>query len=126
MKNTFGEFINRKRIERGITIRALSGMLGISPVYICNIEKGIRSAPSHEILFKISAVFALDKNEEELMYDLAAKSKKTPMLAFDLLVYINDNEKIYRALRLAKKCKASEDDWQMFIEYLSDKYLINK
>ncbi|MCH5296094.1 MAG: helix-turn-helix transcriptional regulator [Ruminococcus sp.] len=123
MKTTFGAFVSKKRNEKQITLRRFSRMIGISPVYVSNIENGIRSAPSQDVLVKIAKVLMLDEYEIELMYDLAAKSKNSPTLAIDLTVYINDNENVFKALRIAKRCEANENDWQMFIDMLSNKYL---
>lgn len=123
MEKLFGAFISNKRKEKKISLRDFSRMIGISPVYLSCIERGERAAPTYNILEKIAQVFMLNEEERELMYDLAAKSKKSVSLAFDLLIYINENKTVHKALRLAKKCEADEKDWQMFIDSLSNKYL---
>lgn len=38
-QETFGGFLKRKRLEREITLRGFAGMLDISPVYLCDLEK---------------------------------------------------------------------------------------
>lgn len=123
MEELFGVFISNKRKEKQMSLRGFARMLGISPVYLSCIERGERAAPTYNILKKIAQVFMLNEEERELMYDLAAKSKKSVSLASDLLIYVNENKTVHKALRLAKKCEADEKDWQTFIDSLSDKYL---
>ena len=50
---TFGEYIKEKRLEKGITLRGFAEIIDISPVYMCNLEKGRRPAPSEAIMEKI-------------------------------------------------------------------------
>lgn len=123
MEKLFGAFISNKRKEKQMSLRGFARMLGISPVYLSCIERGERAAPTYNILEKIAQMFMLNDEEKELMYDLAAKSKKSVSLASDLLIYIDENKTVHKALRLAKKCEADEKDWQTFIDSLYDKYL---
>lgn len=50
MKKTFGAFINKKRIDTGISLRNFSKKIGISPEYLSKIENGLRAAPNIEII----------------------------------------------------------------------------
>lgn len=121
MKMTFGSFIYEKRIKKNISLRELASMIGVSAVYVSSMEKGKRSAPTYPVLMKIADVLMLSEEEKVLMLDLAAKSKKSLSLAEDLLEYINNNEIVHKALRTAKKCNATDDDWQNFIDSLMEK-----
>lgn len=120
---SFGAFINRKRVEKQISLRGFARMIGVSPVYVSSIENEKRAAPTEDILRKIAVVLMLNEEEKTLMYDLAAKSKKTSSIASDLIIYINQNAAVHKALRVAKKLNATEEDWQSFIDLLSKKYL---
>lgn len=121
MKMTFGSFIYEKRIKKNISLRELAKMIGVSAVYVSSMEKRKRSAPTYPVLMKIADVLMLSEEEKVLMLDLAAKSKKSLSLAEDLLEYINNNEIVHKALRTAKKCNATDDDWQNFIDSLMEK-----
>ncbi len=125
MKNTFGNFIRQKRTEKQISLRYFSKLCGISAVYESNIENGARNAPSHDILIKMARVLVLSDDEKELMFELAAQTKALPALASDLVSYIDENDNAHLALRAANRCKANDEDWQMFIDYLSEKYDYN-
>lgn len=121
MEKTFGSFIYEKRTQKHISLRGLADMIDVSPVYVSSIEKGKRAAPTYPVLMKIANSLLLSDEEKVLMLDLAAKSKNSLTLAEDLLIYINDNEIVHRALRTAKKCNATDEDWQKFIDSLTEK-----
>ena len=121
--NDLGIFINKKRIQKQISLRNFSRQIGISAEYLSKIENGQRPAPSIEVLEKITIQLLLSPQEKEILYDLAADSKPYLSIAPDLLVYIKENNSIHKALRLAKRCYANEEDWQVFIEFLTNKYL---
>ena len=118
-EKTFGAFLTEKRLERDMTLRGFAGKLGISPVYMCNIEKDRRAAPTEDVLEKMAALLMLNKVEKEQMLDLAAKSKTVPAVALDLPEYINGNDIIRTALRTAKDVGATDDEWLEFIERLN-------
>lgn len=120
--NSFGIFIKENRIKRQISLRAFSKKIGISPVYASSIENGTRTAPSYDILQRICSVLLLSKNEQEELFDLAAKSKNTPSIACDLTEYVSSHELIYELLRTAKRLNACDDDWRSLIDSLSQKY----
>ena len=67
-------------------------------------------------------VLGLTERETEIFYDLAARSKKTLTLAFDLVEYINSESITHETLRLAKRYNATDEDWQVFNNYLLEKY----
>lgn len=96
-------------------------MIGVSPVYISSMEKGRRSAPKYPVLLRFAQALMLNDDEKILFFDLAAKSKKSPTIAADLLTYINENEIVHKALRTAKMCNATDEDWQNFIDSLLEK-----
>ena len=88
IEQTFGSFITQKRQERDITLRGFAQKLGISPVYMCNIEKGRRPMTAEGTLEKMATLLLLDKDEKALLFDLAAKSRSISTVAADLPEYI--------------------------------------
>lgn len=122
MKNKFGLFVKIKRTEKHITLRAFSHMVGISPEYLSKIENGLRSAPKGAVVKRISEALVLNDDEQELLFDLAALSKPTPTVAGDLVEYIVNNEKVHQFLRFLKKYNVSDDDFQLIMDMLREKY----
>ena len=118
---TFGEYIKEKRLEKGITLRGFAEMIDISPVYMCNLEKGRRPAPSEAIMEKIIERLMLNKEERNLIYDLAAREQtaKNPVPK-DLNGFLKDNRVIVSALRTAKDLDATDEEWQEFIDKLKN------
>ena len=118
LQQTFGAFLKSKRLDREITLRGFAGMMKVSPVYLCDIEKDRKPAPSEERLEQITQLLRLDKREVEIMYDLAALSRSRPAVSGDLPEYIMENEIVRVALRTAKNAEATDAEWQEFIEKL--------
>ena len=52
MEQTFGGFVRQRRSSMGITLRGLAARLGLSPVYMSNIETDRKPAPTQEYLEK--------------------------------------------------------------------------
>ena len=119
---TFGQFITKRRLGRGITLRGFAAMIDISPEHVCNFEKGRKPAPKDEILKKIEQILQLSKEDTDLMYDLAAKSKNTPSaVPLDLTGFLNDNKVVVAALRMARDVDASDEEWLAFMDKLKAK-----
>ena len=53
MEQTFGGFVRQRRSSMGITLRGLAARLGLSPVYMSNIETDRKPAPTQEYLEKL-------------------------------------------------------------------------
>ena len=123
MKNTFGAFISSKRLEKSISLRQFADMIRISPEYLSKKENCERPAPSSDILMRMSEKLLLSETEKEDFFDLAAKSKSDSTIAVDLIDYINKNPTIHKTLRIAKRCNATDKDWQKFADVLTKKGL---
>lgn len=115
---TFGSFVRQKRLEREMSLRSLAQRLELSPVYMSNIENDLKPAPSQAKLDKLVQIFMLDKKDVELLWDLAAKSRKQ-RVSVDLPEYIMDRDIVRVALRTARECEATDEDWQDFIDKLN-------
>jgi transcriptional regulator with XRE-family HTH domain len=116
---TFGDFIIEKRREKEISARQLAIKVGISPVYMCDIEKGRRAAVTEEFLNGLIRVLNLSESDTELMYDLVAIARKT--VSADLPQYIMENELVRTALRTAKKNQVPDEKWEKFISEVLQK-----
>lgn len=115
---TFGSFVRQKRLESEMSLRALAQRLELSPVYMSNIENDLKPAPSQAKLDKLVKIFTLDKTDTELLWDLAAKSRKQ-RVSVDLPDYIMERDIVRVALRTARECEATDEDWQEFIDKLN-------
>ena len=125
-QDTFGKFLKRKRLERQLTLRGFAGKMQLSPVYICDVEKDRKPAPSDERLEQIARLLLLDKREIEIMRDLAAMSRSRPAVSNDLPEYIMENEIVRLALRTAKDVDATDEEWLEFIKKLNKRIIKTK
>lgn len=123
MSCTFGAFVSQKRYEQCISLRQFADIIKISPEYLSKIENDERPAPSADILTRMSDKLLLSETEKEVFFDLAAKSKSDSSIAVDLLDYIHKYPAIYKTLRIAKRCNATDEDWQKFADILVKKNL---
>ena len=87
---TFGAFISTRRKEAKLNLRDTAKHLGISNGYLCDIEQGRRPAPEGAFVERISSFLELDKQEHEMLLDLAADSRQT--VPADLPDYIRQHE----------------------------------
>jgi transcriptional regulator with XRE-family HTH domain len=111
----FGDYLKRKRLERQYTLRGFAEAIGFSPVFLCDIEKNRKPAPSDDRLSQIISLLKLGKSETDELRDLAAVSKKRPAVSNDLPKYIMENDIVRLALRTAKDGSATDEEWQEFI-----------
>lgn len=118
MEQTFGAFVRQKRMAQGISLRGLAMRLGLSPVYMSNIETDRKPAPTQENLDKLAEELHLSKADWELFLDLAAASQKMKVPA-DLPEYIMERDIVRAALRTAKEVDATDEEWQEFIDRIT-------
>lgn len=118
MEQTFGAFVRQKRMKQGLSLRRLAARLGLSPVYMSNIETDRKPAPSRENLDKLAEELRLSKPDLELFLDLAAASQKMKVPA-DLPEYIMERDIVRTALRTAKEVDATDAEWQEFIDRIT-------
>ena len=112
----FGEFLQRKRTEKQITLRKMAEMIGITAPYLTDIGKDRRNPPEMEKLELISQILILNDEDKTTMYDLAGKKRNS--VAPDLPDYIMEHDYVSAALRTARDLDASEADWLKFVEEL--------
>lgn len=115
----FGEFLQKKREAKQITLRNMSELLKISAPYLSDIEKGHRNPPEIDKLDLIAQILLLSDEEKTAMLDLAGKMRNT--VAPDLPEYIMERDYVSAALRTARDLDASESDWLWFIEKLKQR-----
>ena len=116
---TFGGFVKTRRQSLNITLRAFAERLEIAPSYMSDIEKGKRNAPTQEVLEKMASVLALNAEDRNKFFDLAAESKNE--VAQDLTRYVSENKSVRVALRRAKELNLGEDEWLKIIDEMLNK-----
>ena len=117
MEETFGGYIREKRLAAGVGLRKFAGMLGITPSYMIDIEKGNRHPPDIEKIEKMARILELTKEETNHLFDLVGKSRKYSV-APDIIDYIMNNEIVRIALRTARDIGAGDEEWTEIIQLM--------
>jgi len=115
----FGDFIAQKREERQITLREMARRLEVSAPFLSDVEKDRRNPFDSDRLGKLAGILQLDKQEVELLYNLAGKRRNS--VAPDLPDYIMERDYVSAALRTARDCDAGEKEWLKFVEELKNR-----
>ena len=116
---SFGEFLQKKRLENEITLRKMAELIGITAPYLTDIEKDRRNPPEIQKLDKIAEILSLTEEEKAVMFDLAGKQRNS--VAPDLPDYIMKRDYVAAALRTARDIDADDDDWLKFLEELKQR-----
>ena len=58
--NTIGEELREARLQAGLTLRELTGIVGVSPAELSRIERGLAPHVGYETLVNVGAVLGLD------------------------------------------------------------------
>lgn len=66
----FGRKIRQLRAERGLTQKQMAEGLGVSPAYLCALEKGHRGAPSWDFVQRVIGYFNIIWDEAEELQHL--------------------------------------------------------
>ena len=90
----FGQLLRNTRENRGITLRQLAKLLGVSPTYISDVELGYRKPPNTDRLERIATI--LDCDVEKLIMTKALDAGQVT-----LSFYSGDKAKAELALLLS-------------------------
>lgn len=114
--SNFGDFIANKRENKQITLREMARRLEVSAPFLSDVEKDRRNPFDSDRLEKVAGILEMDKQEVELMYNLAGKRRNS--VAPDLPDYIMERDYVSAALRTARDLDAGEKEWLQFVEEL--------
>ena len=115
----FGEFLQKKREEKRITLRKMADLLGFSAPFLSDVEKDRRNPPDLPKLEQIAEILGLSYEEKETMFNLAGKKRDS--VAPDLPEYIMSRDYVAAALRTARDLDAGEEEWLQFVKELKQR-----
>lgn len=115
----FGDFLQKKRNDKKISLRKMAELLGFSAPFLSDVEKDRRNPPDIDKLEQIVEILNLSDEDRETMMNLAGKRRNS--VAPDLPEYIMGRDYVSSALRTAKDLGASEEEWLAFVEELKKK-----
>lgn len=118
-KYTFGKCLRERRLEVGYTVRGLSSEIGISPVYLSDIENGNRYAPlnnKNDVLEKIIQKLFIPKEQLDSFYEMARVSQGY----FALKSYLEQENNAILFLRYAEKLDLTSEEWSLIFRQLDE------
>lgn len=107
-ERTFGELLTYLREKKDVTLKKLTRGIGVSALFLSDVEKGRWSALTAERIEKVVAVLHLDEDEKNALYNAAGKQKKS--IPPDLPDYIMEHEYVSADLRTSRDLDAGEEE----------------
>lgn len=90
MKGRFGEILAEARKQRRITLRKLGNLVGLSPSFLSEMEKGRRLPPKDETKIQDLALI-LNLNQEKFLEEARNERKKKDPKLFEKLFAADQN-----------------------------------
>lgn len=115
-EHTFGRIIRESREALGMTVRELAGKVGMTAMYLSDIERGNRYAPKGEKLENLFKTLQLSEDDRKIFNITAAATRG---LYQDINAYLVKQPLARVALRLAEDTELSDEHWQEFIDMLN-------
>ncbi|MBR1662704.1 MAG: helix-turn-helix domain-containing protein [Ruminococcus sp.] len=121
-KTTFGECIRARREELKRSVRDVAKAIQMSPVYLSDIERGLRVAPTGankriNYMDNLIRELKISEGERNAFFTMA---EATTGRFSDISSYLSTSHSARVALRLAKEAELSEDEWQKFIDHIRE------
>lgn len=115
-RKTFGCCIRTQREECGISVRNCAKILGMSPVYLSDIERGNRNAP-YDYIEKIIDILDIPDNQRKAVYKMAKASYGYKAYRN----YLENNQtEITKFLRIAQETDLTATDWEVIFNTLDN------
>ncbi|MCD4784873.1 MAG: helix-turn-helix domain-containing protein [Candidatus Eremiobacteraeota bacterium] len=111
----FGDLIRKFRVDRKIGLREFARMVGISPAFVSQMEKGEFKPPGEDTIRRMAQVLGFDED-----YLLAQAKKISSDIKEIITENITDGSKVPEFLRLAKEKSLTPEDWNKLIQQLKD------
>ena len=94
---TFGTLLRQLREEKSLRQVDVANAIGVSTVYICDIEKDRRNPPSYKKLQLIAGKLELTEEKTAELFDLAGRARGE--VAPDIIAYLVANPAVQASIR---------------------------
>jgi transcriptional regulator with XRE-family HTH domain len=94
---TFGSLLRQLREEKKLRQADIANVIGVSTVYICDIEKDRRNPPSYKMLQLIAGKLELTEEKTAELFDLAGRARGE--VAPDIIAYLVANPAVQASIR---------------------------
>lgn len=119
--DTFGESVRQRREQLGIPVREMARRVGMSPVYLSDIERGNRPAPSGstsrmDYMSILAKELCLTDSQKEVYTLMAKFSHLNAMNLMD--DYFINNPNSFRFLLKAIENNLADAEWKKIYELI--------
>lgn len=94
---TFGTLLRQLREEKSLRQVDVANAIGVSTVYICDIEKDRRNPPGYKKLQLIAEKLELTEEKTAELFDLAGRARGE--VAPDIIAYLVANPAVQASIR---------------------------
>ena len=94
---TFGTLLRQLREEKRLRQVDVANAIGVSTVYICDIEKDRRNPPGYKKLQLIAGKLELTEEKTAELFDLAGRARGE--VAPDIIAYLVANPAVQATIR---------------------------
>ncbi len=94
---TFGSLLRQLREGKELRQVDIANEIGVSTVYICDIEKNRRNPPNYSKLKQIAAKLELTEEKAAELFDLAGQARRE--VAPDIIEYLVANPTVQSVIR---------------------------
>lgn len=94
---TFGSLLRGLREEKRLRQADIANAIGVSTVYICDIEKDRRNPPGYKKLQLIAGKLELTEEKTAELFDLAGRARGE--VAPDIIAYLVANPAVQATIR---------------------------
>ena len=94
---TFGALLRQLREEKSLRQVDVANAIGVSTVYICDIEKDRRNPPGYKKLQLIAGKLELTEEKTAELFDLAGRARGE--VAPDIIAYLVANPAVQATIR---------------------------
>ena len=94
---TFGRLLRQLREEKGLRQADVANALGVTTVYICDIENNRRNPPEYKKLRQIVEKLELTEEAATMLFDLAGQARGE--VAPDIIEYLVANPSVQATIR---------------------------
>ena len=94
---TFGSLLRQLREEKSLRQVDVANAIGVSTVYICDIEKDRRNPPGYKKLQLIAGKLELTEEKTAELFDLAGRARGE--VAPDIIAYLVANPAVQASIR---------------------------
>ena len=94
---TFGSLLRQLREEKKLRQADIANVIGVSTVYICDIEKDRRNPPSYKMLQLIAEKLELTEEKAAELFDFAGRARGE--VAPDIIAYLVANPAVQASIR---------------------------